>query len=611
MATNTLTPSEPQTERDIANLYAETLVYKALIEAEEPLKASEIVRAVGRSDFDLRLARVVLITSSYFTALDRKWTLWSRYLDTSNTFDHILRRTLNTYGRAMDTEHLARELETVYNRPRYVYEEMLERLAEQDTAYFLVDGSAIAPTSWLLNTEPTLPYSGEDEVLFENFLNDEECLPHVSLAEKVGLNQASAESMVQFLDAVGTPVRPKALQFLAWKRDPDAFDARAFFTTLSQAEDIVTLVDGTVISDTLASKLAAHFPAIAEQEVSDSADTEAQEAQPLVIGESELEQLVSAIQDKEGTTHAHALLEDIFEVTSDYVTYASDLETLIAALSEDERVVWLGGDRFRPQGTLPAYIFSVPALFEFPDTPYTDVEGNLIDLMLEVEGFDGGLERDIMNPLAQDVLDEEEVSAIDTNPPTNARTIIKYHHKQIGTLPLCQFPSAFFPTEPNILEAEFILPSGQHVNVWINNETRLLYGLYDWFQAIPIDSGAVFSLERQASDRYVVNFNDESEPSMFVSRNRTNELLALSQRAEDESISTFDIVREIMEHSRKGLEFLTLLTEVNIVRRTSRHLLASLLSEYHCFFQRGGAWVYDPKKLSQGFNKSKRKYLLR
>jgi hypothetical protein len=611
VATNTLTPSEPQTERDIANLYAETLVYKALIEAEEPLKASEIVRAIGRPDFDLRLARVVLITSSYFTALERKWTLWSRYLDTSNTFDHILRRTLNTYGRAIDTEHLARELETVYNRPRYIYEEMLERLGEQDTAYFLLDGSAIAPTAWLLNIEPTLPYSGEDEILFENFLTDEECLPHVALAEQVGLSQESADSMVQFLEAVGVPVRPKAIQFLAWKRDPDSFDARAFFTTLSQAEGVVTLVDGTVICATLASKLGSHFPAIAEQEVSDATDVEAQEAQPLTLSESERDQLVSAIQEREGTTYAHVLLEDIFEVTSDYVTYASDLETLIAALTDDERVVWLGGDRFRPQGTLPGYIFSVPALFEFPETPYTDVEGNLVDLILEVEGFDGGLERDILNPLAQDVLDEEAVSAVDTNPPTNARTIIKYHHKQIGTLPLCQFPSGFFPTEPSILETEFVLPSGQHVSVWVNNETRLLYGLYDWFQAIPIDSGAVFSLERQASDRYVVNFNDESEPSMFVSRNRTNELLALSQRAEDESISTFDVVREIMEHSRKGLEFLTLLTEVNIVRRTSRHLLASLLSEYHCFFQRGGAWVYDPKKLSQGFNKSKRKYLLR
>ena len=98
---------------------------------------------------------------------------------------------------------------------------------------------------------------------------------------------------------------------------------------------------------------------------------------------------------------------------------------------------------------------------------------------------------------------------------------------------------------------------------------------------------------------------------MFISRNRVNELLALQERADAEDLPTFDIVREIMEHYRKGIEFLTLHTEVNLVRRVHRRLVASLLSEYHCYFQRGGAWVFDAKKLSQGFDKSKRKYLVK
>jgi hypothetical protein len=38
-------------------------------------------------------------------------------------------------------------------------------------------------------------------------------------------------------------------------------------------------------------------------------------------------------------------------------------------------------------------------------------------------------------------------------------------------------------------------------------------------------------------------------------------------------------------------------------------MAASILSGYHCYFQRGGSWVFDAKKLSQGFDKSKRKYL--
>ncbi len=611
MTPTTLSPSETLTQKEIATLYAETLVYKALIEAEEPLKASEVARAIAHTEFDVRLARVILVTSSQFTALDRKWTLWTRYLDTTNTFDNIVRRTLNAFGQPMSSRHLASELEAVYTRPRFVYEDMLNRLTEQDKSYFIVTDDLVAPVSWLLITDLQIPYSGEDEVLFENFLDDDSVYPYVDAANEVRLGADSLESINALLDTVGKPLSAKVIQFLAYKRNPDAFDGRAFFQALVNS-GAVPLLDGTWISPTQAENLLTYFAEIAEQEVSDSLEAEAQEsAQPLVISEEDLEQLVETIQENDGTTLAHRLLEDTFEILPDYVTYASDLEIVVETLSNDDRLVYLGGDRFRPQGTLPAYIFSVPGLFQFPETNYTDLEGNPLDLLLETEGFDGGLEREILNPLAQDVWDDEESSDAAVNPPANARTIIKYHHKQIGTLPLCQFPNGFFPTEPGILEVEFILPSSQRIGVWVNNETRLLYGLYDWFQAIPIDSGAVFTLERQASDRYIVSYNDESEATMFVSRNRINELLALSQRAEDEQIATFEIVREIMEHSRKGLEFLTLLTEVNIVRRTRRHLLASILSAYHCFFQRGGAWVYDSKKLSQGFDKSKRKYLNR
>jgi hypothetical protein len=177
-------------------------------------------------------------------------------------------------------------------------------------------------------------------------------------------------------------------------------------------------------------------------------------------------------------------------------------------------------------------------------------------------------------------------------------------------MPLCQFPPGFFPPKPTILETEFVLPGGQTAQVWVNNETRLLYGLFDWFSTIPIDSGATFTLERQAPDRYVVNYNDESEPIMFISRNRINELLELQQRAETEQLPNFEILRHIMEHYRKGIEYLTLLTEANVVRRMKRRMVASILSGYHCFFQRGGVWVFDARKLSQGFDRSKRKYII-
>jgi hypothetical protein len=599
---------DPLTESQLAARYASALVYKALIETSEPLKASEVTRAVNRPDVDLRLTRVVLATDPRMTAVDRKWTLWTRYLDTQNTQDRNLHRIFNTFGQPIRIPHLSHELNAVYGRPAEIYEEILGRLAAKNDRYFRLGEDYLAPTAWLLDSESSL----DDEVMFDNFIEDSDALPYVQAAREAGLGTQQASAITAFLNAVGVPIKNMALQFLAYHLNREGFNARLFYDRLFFDSGAFALLDGTWIGPNLAQKLTTHFPALAEQEVSDNAEAEAQEAaQPLALSADQVDLLVQAILDSDGTVFASRLLEEHFEITSDYRTYAEDLNTMITALSQDDRVMWVGGERFRPQGSIPGYVFSVPGLLDIPEDAYLDVEGNLVDQLLETDGFDGGLEREIINPLAQDVLDEEPVPLPDPNPPSNARAVIKYHHKQIGTLPLCQFPSGFFPPEPTILETEFILPGGQKAQVWVNNETRLLYGLLDWFQSIPIDSGATFTLERQSPDRYLINYNDESEPTMFISRNRINELLALQERAEDEQFPTFDIMREIMEHYRKGIEFITLLTEVNIVRRVTRRMVASILSEYHCFFQRGGAWVFDAKKLSQGFDKSKRKYLMK
>ena len=607
MATTTQAKNNaPLTEEQTASLYAGTLIYKALLAAGEPLKANDIAKGIGRADIDSRLTRVVLVTNPHMTAVDRKWTLWSRYLDTRRTLDFNLQRILNTFGQPIEISQLANELYAIYGRPSEVYEEMLERLIVNDTHYFRIGKEYVALKSWLLDTEPIL----DDEVLFENFIKDAEVEEVEAAANSAKLSHLDSGTITAFLNLLKKPVRGKVAQFLAWRADKTNFDATEFYTELFLNSGAQALLDGTWVGPDALVRLAGHFPILAQQEVSDTAEAEAQEAaKPLVIGDGELETLVKAILESDETTHAATLLEDVFEIMPDFRTYAGDLKTIIGALAQDERVIWVGMDRFRPLGTLPGYVFTVPGLLEIPVHNFVDAEGNPADMLLEDEGFDGGLDREIVSPLAQDVLDEEPVGNPDPNPPSNARAVVKYHHKQIGTLPLCLFPAGFFPQEPAVLETDFLLPTGQKVPVWINNDTRLLYGLIDWFEGIPIDSGATFTLERIEFDSFLIHYSDETEPNMFISRNRLNDLILLQERAEEQELPTFEVVREIMEHYRKGIEFITLHTEVNIVRRVTRKMVASILSEYHCYFQRGGAWVYDAKKLSLGFDKSKRKYL--
>ncbi len=70
-------------------------------------------------------------------------------------------------------------------------------------------------------------------------------------------------------------------------------------------------------------------------------------------------------------------------------------------------------------------------------------------------------------------------------------------------------------------------------------------------------------------------------------------------------------MRRLMPYHRKGVPYVTLFTEVNLVRRTNRRLVASILSSYYAFYQRAKAalWYFDEKKVDQGFKKAKRKYV--
>ncbi|MFQ3669705.1 MAG: hypothetical protein SNJ61_12575, partial [Fimbriimonadaceae bacterium] len=148
------------------------------------------------------------------------------------------------------------------------------------------------------------------------------------------------------------------------------------------------------------------------------------------------------------------------------------------------------------------------------------------------------------------------------------------------------------------------------LQVWANTEARLLFGFLDWWYEQPIESGAVFNLSKTSRPNvFEFSWEEQADPLLYISSQRMEQLRDLQSRSE--SMSTLDLLIEIMHHWPKGTDFLTLLAEVNVVRRSSRRLVASLLSCYQCFYQRSGSpvWHFDPKKIELGFDKTKRKFV--
>ncbi|MCL5283755.1 MAG: hypothetical protein M1330_03470 [Armatimonadetes bacterium] len=588
-----------------AERYAADLMFQALLEIGDAARVSELARQIGRPDVDIHLVRVIAATSDRFMFAERKCTLQSRRLDPQHSFERNVFDTIQAYGLPIPFNRLCRELSIVYNRPMESLSPALKRILADAERSFWVTRELVGLTSWLLDAS-----SGKrEDILFDNFLESEIVTPLEKLNRTVLIE--GGENAAEFLDSVGQPVSTRSLQYIIWKSSPQQYDPIATFQKLWANSQITLVSEVGWCGPKTREALAGEFSVIAQKSIPEDAELGRQPelSQPLVINDEEMEKVMKAVLDSDTVSRATNILEEVFEVTPIDLTYEADLYTLTSALRSRLDIVWLGADRFLPVGAIPAYVESIPETLRIPRLEFVDSEGNPLDRLIEDEGFDGTLRSDIATIYSQDVQDEEELPSKPDSPPATVRCVLKYHHKEIGTLPLSLLPYGYFPLEPNILQVRIQVQGGIGMDVWVNNTTRLAYGLLDWYYSIPVDSGAVFYLDRLDPDHYEIKYMDETEPTMFISRNRLEELIELHRRAQEEELSMFDIIREIMEHYRRGMEFLTLHTEANVVRRVSRRMIASLLSSYHCFFQRSGVWVYDLKKLSQGFDRSKRKYL--
>jgi hypothetical protein len=308
---------------------------------------------------------------------------------------------------------------------------------------------------------------------------------------------------------------------------------------------------------------------------------------------------------------ATRLLEDNYEITPANKTFPDDLANMMAALRANPKVQWIGGDRFRKTGDVPEFVTEVPEPFQFVPSGVKDEDGEEVDIELADDGLSTSLRKLLVHPLALDVLDEEIQPAPKQQPDT-IRLVLKSIHRELGTFPLAQIPTGWLTPEPATQELIFHDTAGRELQVWMNTDSRLMFNLLDWWFDQPIESGAVFTLTKTTKPNvFEFAWMDQPDPVVFITAQRMEELRQMG--VDSEGKSTLDILTAVMAHWPKGADYLTILAEVNVVRRSSRRLVASLLSSYQCFYQRSGSpvWHYDAKKLDLGFDKSKRKFVLK
>ncbi|MEN6522057.1 MAG: hypothetical protein ABFD46_13020 [Armatimonadota bacterium] len=597
--------------RTAARVYLEDLAYDALVGREEPAKTGEMLREIGLEDLTLRTIRHILTESQRFEPVDRRWTVAARVQDIQRPFERVIESLISAYGRPTTLSALAKELAIIFDRAEDYYKEMLPRLLASHEKFFMLDNERYGLTSWLLVTDSSEP----DDVLFDNFMEEDDVAPYRKLAKKA---KWAAEdipgSATQFIDQFGQPVPVRVLAFFAWQQLKAAYDPLGFYATLLESDQIEILSTQKAISSDLKQEVMKAIQVIASEieELPAEAEEEAAETGPVVITDADRDEIVSLIEKQGGTVIADDILESVLEISPGERGYDAALDSLNETLEGEDRIIRVGTGRWRQAGTIPEYAYEVPPVLVIPPAvPFETPEGDIYDQELEDEGLDSGLRQEILNPLVQDIGDEDPGEAVYQPLDVYQRCALLYHHKEAGTMPLIQFHPDFFDKEPEIVQITLV-NEGIRRDAWISNKTRIIYGLKDWYTSEMPVSGAAFEIhktERPGEYRFI--YDNRTDPLVFVPTSRLLELLELKNEADSTEMPVFDIITRILEHYRKGIAFVPLFTEVNLVRRVTRRLVASVLSSYHAFHTRGktGEWQYDAKKRSQGFNKTKRKYI--
>ena len=599
------------TKKDIAHVAAKRYLadkaYQYILGKSQPVKLRQIVKGIEMENVTPRLMRSVMAESSKFDIIDRRWTTSVRVGDLRRPFERVLIEIVQSAGIPVALDVLALELSQVYNRTVDYYERGLPRILSNTEEFFKADNGNFGLASWLILTAS----DDEADVIFDSFLSDDQVSEYSEMcpAAKWTLDSI-ADTAVSVVKACKEPIPIKILALFAWRELGEDFDAVDFYSQVLSNERLLIMSDQKVYSADVVKDFNKALAEIAAELAALPMEAEEDESEgPIAVTDTDKEEIISIILDK-GSASAAELLEAVLEVTSDESAYAGALDSLTEALNSDERIMWLGADRWGKVIVFPEEVQVVPESLVVPECPvYETPEGDVYDQMLEEEGFEGDLKHAIYNPLAEDTTDEDPARTIYQPNGDSQRCVLKYHHKTEGTFPMCQINPDFFGTSPEIIPV-VLIDEGKRKNIFVNNTTRLMYGLKDFYKDINEVSGAVMHIEKTGNPgEFRFKYDGETDDQLGIDTGRIMELLDLKARFESQDMPLYDVITEILE--RQGKTFAQLVNEVNIVKRCSRLLVASILSSYHAFTTRGksGIWQVDAKKASQGFNKTKKKYI--
>jgi hypothetical protein len=617
----------------VSRLLVEDFAATLLLSRGRGVSSSEIASAAEGWTLSKNVLKAALEGSTLLHSHEREWDLalrerikaTPRDLRGRSPLDSTLHSLLMEVGKPLPLPVLIREgasLRGTY--PEYVRDSIPAALAAARWAVEVREKTYF-PADLLLNTgAPTAEFAARANRLPRD--------PDFPLAQELSAPSKGelAARAAQVLEAAGRPLSHKILGYVLWCADP-TLDVRALARATADRTKFHLFTGGYVCTIGMLPGLRALAEDFLRAEAGGGVAVDIAEilrqrllpAQIVAPSPEHLEEARSFAASTNGNAFSvGTLATDVLEWEAEAPEFAARVQGLNDALRRSPEFLPAGIGRYLLRAAVPADVGVVSDRLRPVSLGASAAGEDAVDIEMSDEGLEGDCAEFVHSPEWEDIGEEVEVRLPRRTGEVEASTriVVLNHHWETGTLKLRRKDEDFFAPEGSFSKINLRAhgtEGTQALGLWTSRESGLIYGLKEWFEANLPASGGVLELSRDPAAPLSTPIETriaEADAKFFVSDERLSELREL--RASATYLSLFELLRTVAAAHEGGAELPTLWAEVNVVRRTTKRALCSILSAYagYSFKQRGPhqfLWRLDSAKADQGFKKNKRKFVRR
>jgi len=305
------------------------------------------------------------------------------------------------------------------------------------------------------------------------------------------------------------------------------------------------------------------------------------------------------------------ILEHVLEIDANHSDFPSAFSLANASLSADtETFAQVQEQAWMLAAHLPADIEEIPARVAIPRWRNPQEE----KIIEETDELPSESLAEAAEFVGEEEADATEVQ-FDENYLNEVFFVLPYHWRQSGVLKVNARERHLFPNRPARVRLEFEdRLTRQTFPVWLNNDTRYLYGLEDWYAANLVPAGGVFYIQRSSGSKYdfTIWINEaqahtfdekqffcEVDEDTYIEEDRLRDLEALRAKVEAAQATIKDVMCDLFESypPDTSLHYKQIWSQVHVIRPTTRRTVAAILSMFPCFYQTepgSGRWLYAP-----------------